>query len=108
MPDPGRGEQLEDRVEHAQPGSKHRDHDHVTSNHTTVSRPERRQDSRLFGRQLAQRLGRQEHADAIGRAAKRGRVGPHVTQFHQGIVNQWVFDEMKRHGHLSYGGRRIA
>ena len=49
-------------------------------------------------RHVAQRLGRQQHADAIGGAAERRRRGALVAQLHQRVVHERVIDDVKRHG----------
>jgi hypothetical protein len=49
------------------------------------------------GRDVAQRLGGQEHGDAIGGAPERRRLGADVAQFEQRVVYERVIHDVEWH-----------
>ena len=58
------------------------------------------------GRHIAQRFGREQHADARRRAPKMFRRRVLVAQRHQRVVHERMIDEVNRHGaHYTQSGR---
>jgi len=56
------------------------------------------------GRNVAQRFGRKQDADPVGGAAKRRRCRPRIAQFHERVVDQGMFNDVKGHAEEFYSG----
>jgi hypothetical protein len=96
------GDELQHGVEHAEAGAQDRDDDHVRSDPQPAGRSDRRFDGRGGGREVAQRLSRQQDADPRGRATKLFGRSVFVPQRHERVVHQRVVDQMDRHGLTLY------
>ena len=96
--DTRRRNQLQHRVEHAQPRAQDGHDDDVGRDAAAVRRPQRRLDRRRGRRQIARRLGGQQQADAHRHAAEHFRRRLRVAQRQQGIMHERVLDDVDRHG----------
>ena len=76
------------------PGSQHRHHDDVARHAPPFGLLQRRLNDGALGRQIAQRLGDQQHADAIGDLAEVFRLGVDVAKLAERVVNQRMWNEM--------------
>jgi hypothetical protein len=102
VPHARRWQQLEHGIQHSQPGAENRNDDDVAGDAPALRLFEWRLDDRTFGRKVAQSLGYEQHADAIGDASKFFGRGVRVSQLAQGIVDQRVRDDMNGHGPALY------
>ena len=90
--------QLEDGVEHAEPGAQHRHDDHAAGDAARVGRPERRlRRCPHLARQVAGRLGGEQQADAHRHPAEQLRRRGRVAQRRQRVVDERVLDDVDRH-----------
>ena len=93
-PDARRRQQLQHRVEHAQSRAQHRHHDDIARHAAPFGFFERRLHDRALGRQIAQRFGHQQHADAIGDLAELFGFGFDVAKLAERVVNERVRHEV--------------
>ena len=104
MPHARRRQQLQHSGEHAQSRPQHRYHDNVTRYTAPFGLFERRLYDRALGRQISQRFGHEQDADAVGDLAKDFRFGLDVAKLTERVVNQRMHDEVDRHaGHYIPG-----
>ena len=94
MPHAGRRQKLQHGVEHSQPRAQYRHHDNVSRYTSPFGFFERRLNHGALRRQIPQRLGDQEHADAIGDLAELFRLGVDVAKLTERVVNQRVWNKM--------------
>jgi hypothetical protein len=97
MPDSRGGHQIQRGLDHAQPGAQHRNDHNVAGNRRTFGRFERRLDRPPFGRQVAQRFGQHDGADAPGGPAEFNGRRLRVAQHEQRVLGDGMRDEMNRH-----------
>ncbi len=105
MADARVGHELEHAGQHAEPGAKNGRHDDIDRDPAARRRAQRGFHLTIFGRHIAQRLGTEQHADAIGQRAKFFRIGLRVAQASETVVDEWVLDELQ-HGGLKLTSRR--
>ena len=90
----GRRQQLQHGVEHSQSRAQHRHHDDIARHPPPFGLFERRLNDGAFRRQIAQRLGDQQHADAVGDLAELFGLGVDVAKLAERVVNQRMGDEV--------------
>ena len=108
-PTRARRHQLQDRVEHPEPGAQHRHDDDVGRDAAPFGRPERRLDGHGRRGQVAGRLGRQQQADPDRHPAEDLRRRPRVAQGDERVVHERMFDDVDGHAAALYIGEcRLA
>ena len=101
------GDQLEDGVEHPEAGAKNGNDDDIGADAASRRGTDRRVDGDILRRQIARRLGREQHADARRGAAEQFRRRTFVTQRDERVVHEWMVDEVIGHGETIHRGDRI-
>ncbi len=104
MPDPCGRHQLEGRAEHAQAGPQDRHEDDVPGEAMARRRTDRRVDGDQLGRQVADGFGEKHETHAFGRPPERVGLGPLVAQRDEGVGDDRVLHQMKRHGFTIHDG----
>ena len=103
--DPRGRHQLENGVEHAEPGAQHWHDDDVAADRPPRGGPERRLDRHLARRQFAHCFGRQEHADPRRCPPKMLRRRRLIAERDERVVHERVIDDVNRHGRPLYNAR---